>query len=334
MVWHGCRYEYEAMKPAAMKNRQKKSMLLALLCTVLLLAVSHPVPATAGVHAKYLYSLSNFSGTVPYDSPMSFVDEQTNEVFVVTAGYVSIFNESGMEIFTFGEDLELGAYRDVAVESNGHILLLSYEGDNFRLTRMNFRGEPQSRIEIVNLPGEFDGFSPIRIISRNGNLYLADLYGKKIAVTDTNGVFQEGYDLAPFLVDSDDKPGDEKTIHSFTVDKEGNLFFTVPELFRVFRLSPDRKIASFGEPGNLPGKFNIVSGVAIDDWGYIYVTDTLRCVVAVFDREFNFETQFSQRGVGPGNLIAPKELSVDKKGRVYVSQARRRGISVFQVTFN
>jgi hypothetical protein len=317
-----------------MKNKQKNPIITTFLVAALLLAVSHPVPATAGVNAKYLYRLSNFSGTVPYDSARSFVDEQTNEIFVVTAGYVSIFNESGMEIFTFGEDLELGAYRDAAVESDGRILLLSYEGDNFRLTRMNFRGEPQSMIEISNLPGEFGGFSPTRILSRNGNLYLVDLYGKKIAVTDSNGVFREGYDIAPFLVEPDNKSGDEKTIRSFTVDKEGNLFFTVPELFRVFRLSPDREIASFGEPGNLPGKFNIVSGVAVDDWGYIYVTDTLRCVVAVFDRDFNFLTQFSQRGVGPGNLIAPKELSVDKKGRVYVSQARRRGISVFKVTFN
>lgn len=317
-----------------MRKNKKIRTISIIPLMLLLLGAFEPVSATAGVTARYLYDLSNFSGTIPYSSVNSFVDRETNEIYVVTSDSVSIFNESGMEIFTFGEDLEIGIIRDVAVEGNGNILLLSYDRNNFRITRCNFRGEPKSRIEIRNLPDEFAEFSPIRIISRNGKLYLADLSGNKIVVTDPNGVFREGYDIAPFLVEPDDKAGDEKTIRGFTVDKEGNLFFTVPEFFQVFRLSPDREIASFGEPGNLPGKFNIVSGIAVDDWGYIYVTDTLRCKVAVFDKDFNFLTQFSQRGLGPGSLIAPKELSVDNKGRIYVSQTRRRGISVFQVTFD
>lgn len=317
-----------------MSEEMAKRAIITVLFSLLLNGGPAPGTATAGVTARYLYNLSNFSGTIPYDSNISFVDWNTNEVFVVAAGSVSIFNESGMEVFTFGEDLQIGVIRDAAVESDGHILLLTYVGDTYRLTRCNFRGEPRSRIEISGLPGEYDGFSPTRILSRTGRLYLADLYRKKIVVTDADGVFQEGYDLAPFVADPEDMSEGGKAVRSFAVDKEGNLFFTVPELFRVFRLSPERHLSSFGEPGNLPGKFNIVSGIAVDERGFIYVTDTLRCVVAVFDKDFNFETQFSHRGLGPGSLIAPKHLMVDKKGRVYVSQTRRRGISVFQVSFN
>ena len=304
-----------------------------LAAALLLLLMCAPPSSGAGVKATYLYNLSNFSGTVPYSWVRQSVDLERSEIYVVTGDSVTVFNAGGMEIFRFGEDLDIGGFLDVSVESDGHILILSRVGDRFRVTRCNYRGELQAGIEIRNLPKEFARISPIRLLSRNGKLYLADLFAKKVVVTDANGVFQEGYDIAPFLADFEQKPGAEYGIDAITVDKEGNLFFTVSTLFKVFRLSPDRQLASFGSAGSLPGRFNIVSGVATDDRGYVYVTDTLRSVVAVFDKEFKFQAQFSQRGTGPGDLIAPRELVVDKNGHLYVSQSRKRGISVFRVTY-
>jgi hypothetical protein len=51
----------------------------------------------------------------------------------------------------------------------------------------------------------------------------------------------------------------------------------------------------------------------------------------IFDKDFKFLREFGYRGYGPGNLIAPMELTVDDRGRIYVSQSARRGVSVFQV---
>ncbi len=297
-----------------------------------LLSVCAPSMSGADIKASFLYNLSNFSGTIGYSWVRPFVDSERNEIYVLTGNSVSVFNESGMEIFSFGEDLDIGRFVDVAVQGDGRILILSYVKDKFKITRCNYRGEPQYGIEIRNLPREFAGISPTRLIFRDGNIYLADLFVNKVVVTDANGVFRKGYDIAPFLVDFERKPGSENNIAGFTVDKEGNLFFTVPTIFKVCRLSPDGKLAVFGDPGNLPGKFNIVSGIATDERGNIYVTDTLRSVVMIFDKDFKFQAQLSQRGLEPGSLIAPKELVVDKKGRVYVTQARKRGISVFRVT--
>jgi len=223
---------------------------------------------------------------------------------------------------------------DLSVEMDGHILILSRVGSDFRLTRCNYRGEPQTGIEIKDIPKEFGGISPTRLLSRNGKLYLADLIAKKVVVTDANGVFQEVYDIAPLLVDFEEKPGAEYDIAGITVDGDGNLFFTVPTMFRVFRLSPGGQLAAFGSAGNLPGRFNLVSGVATDDRGNIFVTDILRCTVSVFNKEFKFQAQFSQRGLGLGDLIAPSELVIDKTGKLYVSQSRNRGISVFRVTYD
>lgn len=301
---------------------------------LLLLVMCAPSWSVAGVKATFLYSLSNFSGTVPYNTVREFVDAEKNEIYVVTGDSVSIFNGSGMEVYRFGDDLNIGVLMDLSVENDGHILLLSRVGSNFRLTRCNYRGEPQAGIEIRGLPKDFAGISPGRLLARNGKLYLADLIAKKVVVTDANGVFQEGYDIAPLLADFEEKPGAEFDIVGVTVDGEGNLFFTVPTLFKAFRLSPGGQLVAFGSAGNLPGKFNLVSGIATDDRGNIFVTDILRCTVAVFDKEFKFQAQFSQRGLGPGDLIAPSELVIDKNGKLYVSQARNRGVSVFRVAYD
>jgi DNA-binding beta-propeller fold protein YncE len=299
----------------------------------LLFLAPFAVQASGGVKATFLYNLSNFSGTVNYSWVRPYVDPERSEIYVITGDAVTIFNASGMEVYRFGEDLNIGGFMDVSVESDGHIVILSRVGDQFRLTRCNYRGEPQAGLEIRNLPKEFAGISPGRLLARNGKLYLADLFSKKVVVTDASGVFQDGIDIAPLLTGFEEKPGAEYDIDCITVDKEGNLFFTVSSLFKVFRLSPDRQLSAFGSAGNLPGKFNLVSGIAIDGRGYIYVTDTLRSAVSVFDKEFNFQTQFGQRGIGPGDLIAPRELVIDKNGNLYVSQTRKRGISVFRVAY-
>jgi hypothetical protein len=314
-----------------MKAGNAKHLVVPL--TVLLFLAPLPAQASAEMKATFLYNLSNFSGTVPYNWVRQSIDPERGEIYVVTGDSVAVYNSSGMEVYRFGDDLEIGGFMDVSVESNGDILILSRVGDRFRVTRCNYRGEPRSEIKIRNLPDEFAGISPGRLFSRNGNLYLADLFAKKVVVTDATGIFREGIDIAPLLASSEEKPGAEYDIASITVDRGGDLFFTVPTLFKVFKLSPDRQLSSFGSAGNLPGKFNIVSGIATDDRGYIFVTDSLRSAVSVFDKEFKFQAQFSQRGTGPGDLISPNELMVDKAGRVYVSQARKRGISVFGVAF-
>ena len=74
--------------------------------------------------------------------------------------------------------------------------------------------------------------------------------------------------------------------------------------------------------------------MAADERGSIFVADTLRCVVMIFDRELRFLKEFGYRGLEPGSLIAPMELAADGNGRVYVSQSANRGVSVYRLTYD
>jgi hypothetical protein len=308
----------------------RKSLFIAVLIGSIVLGA---VGATAGVETSFLYTLSNFSGAIPFDSAKIYTDETRSEIYVVEPGEkgVSVFNDKGMEVYRFGDDGPLGALMDVAVKNDGNILLLSRGMGKSSVILCNFRGEPLSELELKKLPPDFSGFLPDRMAYREGRLYLLDSMAMRIAVTDAKGLFQKGYDLAALLEVEEKKRGDT-VIGGFSLDRRGNMLFTVPVLFAAFTLSPAGKIRGFGRSGSAPGRFGIVGGIVADDRGNYYVADRLKSAVIVFDKDFRFQTEFGYRGLRPGNLIGPKNIVLDNKGRLYVSQLRKRGISVFKIT--
>ncbi len=317
-------------------NRIAPRVLLGLAC----LLASQQATASPGVRASYLYSLSDFSGTVRYGQVGLFVDRLHNEVYAFDGEAVRVFNETGMEIFRFGENGELGAVLGMAFEESGDIYTLSLvhgaadesgRPDCF-LIRCNYRGEPRERLRITNLPPGFSGFVPNAMASRNGRLYLVALSQMKGVVTDKRGVVERGYDFGAMLLDEKERADTE--FFGFAVDDDGSLYFTAPTLFKVFKVSPDGKTASFGKAGGAPGLFSVISGVAVDSRGNIFVSDKLKSVVMVFDRDFRFLAQFGERGTRPGNLVGPTDLALDGAGRLYVTQLQNRGVSVFSLNGN
>lgn len=299
---------------------------------MILLSVFCVNPLRAAVKGAFLYDLSNFTGPIPYSAPRVSVDRENNEVSVLFQNVVRVFNSSGMEVFRFGEDLDLGALIDVTHDSDGSILLLSYrtQGD-YEITRCNYRGEPIGKVVLKNLPARFSAFVPNRMVCRDGRLHLTNQIELTIVLTDRDGNFKEGYDLFP-LIGLPEKERGNIEMWGFDVDGDGSTLFTIPVLFSAYRLSLDGKIVYFGKPGGAPGRFNIVSGIVRDSRGNYLVVDKLKCTVMVFDKNYSYLTQFGFRGFKPGNLIAPDQIAIDRNDRVYVTQNGRRGVSVYQVT--
>jgi len=314
-----------------MKTRDSRLRLVILLATLFVLIFS--IPAMATVRASFLYFLSDFTGTISYNWARVCVDNGRNEIYVLYQNTLRIFNESGMEIHRFGDDLNLGQIIDIAVDPSGDILLLTYEESGAEIIRCNYRGEPKSKIELKNLPPDFIRFSPTRMVYQDESLYLISNSQMKIIVTDSEGNFKRGHDILS-LVELDEKDRADTGITGFGVDREGNVLFTINALFKAYILFPDGKMASFGTPGSGPGKFNVVSGITKDGRGNYLIVDKLKCAVMVFDKKFKFVTQFGYRGPKPGGLIAPDEIVIDNSDRVYVTQAARKGVSVFKLTYN
>lgn len=284
----------------------------------------------AQTQATYLYRLSSFSGPLRQDGLRVNVDRERDETLVLYQNLVRIFSPSGMEVFSFGDGLEVGHIVDVAVDRNGDVILLSYADSRTLVTRCNFRGEPVGPFDIRDLPAGV-AFDANRMVYRNGLFYFASFATMRVIVTDSDGQFRQHLEFSQIL-GADERQTGGLEMGGFTVDREGNIFFTVATLFRVFKFSTEGLLSSFGRPGSAPGRFGIVAGIATDSRGNLLVADKLRSVVMIFDGDFQFLSEFGYRGFRPENLIVPDEVAVDGKDRVYVSQGRRRGVSVFALT--
>ena len=315
--------------------------------SILALLVALPAnQAFAGVEASFRYPLSNFSGPVRSHWARLAVDPERNEVYALhqRRNDIRIFDEHGMEIFVFAEGY--GAAADIAIGTDGDIFLLSRGYQTSAVHLLNYRGEWVADIPLQDVPDAFAGLAADRLVYQNGLLYLVDSDSMKVIAIDEAGRFEKGYDLAreikPFIpreefqrelavVDWRRRQLDDIDLNGFAVDEQGNVFFTVAVLFSAFKLSPSGEMTQFGRSGSGKGKFGVAAGIAIDDMGYVYVSDRLRSVVIVFDRDLEFQTEFGYRGNQPSNLIVPDDLAIDSSGNVYVGQAANRGVSVFKV---
>lgn len=309
----------------ALERTSRRRAALALAALLALLA--GPGTLSAEVQGRFLYSLSNFSGPLRYDWGRLHVDQERGETYFIYRNLVRVFNASGMEVHTFGEDLDLGMLADLVVDRAGDVFILSYKDARPLVTRCDFRGTPVGVFEIRNLPAGVT-FRPNRMVYRDGRFYFASSSAVSMTVVDQNGEFLEHVEFLP-LLDEEARKKDGAEMFGFCVDREGSVFFTIPVLFRVYKLSPDRKITSFGRPGSAAGRFGVLGGVVTDSRGRVVVADKLKCVIMLFDKDFNFLGEFGYRGARPENLVIPDDISIDAQDRLYVTQGRRRGVSVF-----
>ncbi|MDA8091312.1 MAG: hypothetical protein M0Z61_13980 [Nitrospiraceae bacterium] len=317
---------------------------VALFGAALLCSVFCGQAGAYGLTVYYLFKLANFSGGIPYSFGTRLaVDGYTGEVYVISDDTVSIFNSAGMQTYQFGEAGNLGVISDLAVDKDGNILTLSYgRGDNrYFIGFCNYRGELKRKIMVTNLPPSFSIFEPGKLFIKGGHLYLADLSHLLVAQVDEKGVCLRTWDLFHTMGwdKIKDKSGNfmkagDVGAFGFTMDDAGNMYLTIPTSFRAYKVTPDGKVKGFGVGGSGAGKFGVASGIAVDDKGYIYVTDRLRCAVLIFDKDLNFAREFGYRGYGMGGLIVPTEVAVAKDGTLYVSQGANRGVDVFKMGYD
>ena len=282
--------------------------------------------ASTGFSGSYLYMLSDTTGRIPYSWPSLSWDPLAGELYVVTGGLVDVFSENGMAIYGFATETGYGAPSAVVAVSSGDLYVLANRDDQTSVVRCNYRGEPIARLELKGLPKDFaDGFTPTALATANGKLYVADKNRARVAIVALDGTVEKTFDFQESMgIDERHRPDAE--MRAFNVDGAGNMLFTFTTLFTAYVVSPDGKARAFGQKGSAPGKFGNAAGIASDESGHIYVSDTLRAVVLVFDAaDLQFIGEF-------GGMRAPSQIAATG-GKVYVAQSIG-GIRVFGVQFD
>jgi hypothetical protein len=282
----------------------------------------------ASVKLEYQYNLATVAGDIRTSSVGLNYDPAHGELYVVGYGQVRVFNAAGMEIYRFGDDLALGTVYAVAALEGGDLLVSSIRDGKAALLRCNYRGELIEEIQLTGVPGALRGMGANAMAYAQGRVYLVDLAGMRALLVDTQGHYLASYDFAELLEAADKRQ--DQGMNGFGVTPDGSMVFTVAPEFKAHVVSLTGQVRSFGKPGSAPGSFGIVAGIGADARGRLYVVDSLKCAVLVFDRDFNFLGEFGSRGVRPGSLLQPTSLVV-ADGRVFVSQNGGRGVTAFRV---
>jgi len=107
------------------------------------------------------------------------------------------------------------------------------------------------------------------------------------------------------------------------------------DLVLVYDADPPHKLLrKIGKPGTKhtstePGEFAKPTGVALDQEGNLYVSDTWNDRIEVFDPDGNFIRAFGKAGDGPGYFARPKGIAIDGDGHVWVADAMQNRVQVF-----
>jgi len=343
------------MMRAINHTRTKSPALLQCLlggCLAVALSLT-PSLGLCDAKATYMYKLSDFSGEVPSLWARVAVNPELGEVYALNRedSAIQIYNNEAMQIFGFGEELGLSSALDITSGQNGDLYVL-YSNPLNRILHLDYKGAPLGEIVPRDLPDTVRGFQANFMVLNDDKLYLADGEAMQVLILSLEGQYLNHYDLRAALEGQTQKELNQKDlrtsqerklqddlkalssaeINGFSVGGNEEIYFTIPTLFSAFRYNSDGTLEQFGVSGGAVGKFGVVSGIETDSSGHVYISDRLRCVVLVFDKDFQFVTEFGYRGAAPQNLIVPDDIAInDQNGTVYVSQAANLGISVFSL---
>ena len=119
-------------------------------------------------------------------------------------------------------------------------------------------------------PGELDEPSGLAIHS-DGRLFVADTWNRRIAVFDISGAHLNDFRVRGWYNNSFNRP------YLALDEARDMLYITDPDSKRILVYDPSGVcIGSFGEAGDLnaEGQFRDIGGIALDDDGFVYISDS------------------------------------------------------------
>jgi sugar lactone lactonase YvrE len=124
---------------------------------------------------------------------------------------------------------------------------------------------------------------------------------------------------------------------AIALDTENRFAYVVDtqsDVVDVFDADTYKFLRKIGTPGKKhmltdPGDFALPEGVAVDNDGNVYVTDTFNDRVEIFDADGEFISTFGKNGDGPGHFERPKGIAIDCDGHIWVADSAQDRVKVF-----
>ncbi len=140
------------------------------------------------------------------------------------------------------------------------------------------------------------------------------------------------FDAGDFYIKSFGLPGRWKPVDSAPCE---GLLYVVDSLGReikVFDIKTAEKIKSFGQGGGKQANDNLglPTGIAIGSDKLLYISDSGRFQVVVYDRDGHQRRAIGRPGANLGHFARPRGIAIDRQNRVYIVDAAFENVQVFR----
>jgi sugar lactone lactonase YvrE len=273
------------------------------------------------------------------------VNHRVRKVSTVT-GETSTFAGKGRSGYTdgFGTNARFNLPSGLALSSASATSHIMYVADSFNnriryinLTTSEVVTFAGSRIpEYVDGTGTAAGFyNPIALTTdTSGNIYISDQDNHMIRQSTSDAVITRfaGSGNATYL----DGVGENSSFHypyGITIDTSGNLYVADSLNYRIRKISTSRVVSTLAGSGNAArtdglgtsASFSYPVGIAIDDYGRLYVTDAVDAVIRRI-LPTGFVTTIAGIGSSNTSFSYPIGIVVTSNYDLYVADGERRRI--------
>ncbi|MGB3327834.1 MAG: PQQ-binding-like beta-propeller repeat protein [Thermomicrobiales bacterium] len=251
---------------------------------------------------------------------------------------IKVFDARGTHIGTIGAPGQFVALDAVAVDGDGGVYALDFEGK--QITRFAVAVTPvaaatlainDARVLWQSGPdAEINANMAAVGIGPDGITYALDGDHHTIAMFGPDGSYlgrwgKPGKGPGEFRFSNQ-----SVTAGSIGFDANGNIYVFDSVNNRIQKFAPDRTfIKEWGSAGTARGQFNIPMGTVDAATGRVWVAEFGNNRVQVFDLDGNLLDAWGSSGSEPGQLMSPAAIAVRPDGTVYVAEEATRRIQHF-----
>ena len=221
-----------------------------------------------------------------FGSPVGIATHENN-IYVVDSHLNSIkkFDSDGNFILKWGEegseDGKFSSPRGIEIDSEGVVYVVDTK--NYRIQKFTTDGEFLSSFGSYGTTDERLR-APEDVTIYENNIYVSDPRNYKIIKFTSDGIFLKSFDynMGGFPI----RP------YGLVSDLDGNVYFADSAKHRIVKIdSEGNSLTMWGQAGNAKGHFVEPIGIAFNNLGYLFVTDSSNNRIQKFQTPLVVEMQ-------------------------------------------